>query len=91
VPDQPTKRANATARFKRIMARMAIVSLLAAVVAAFIVAQDPDVPIHALIATGLGVGLTVLLGTALMSLAFLSSAGGYDAESGRSQSENRDQ
>lgn len=73
-PERPA----ATARFKRIMARMALVSLLAAVIAVIIVARDPDVPIHALIATGLGVGLTVLLGTALMSLAFLSSSAGYD-------------
>ncbi len=75
----------ATARFKRIMVRMALVSLVAAIVAVLIVARDPGVPIHALIATGLGVGLSVLLGTALMSLSFLSSSGGYDADATRSE------
>ncbi len=87
MPDQPAKRAIATARFKRIMVRMALVSVLAAIIAVALVAQDPDAPFHVLLATGLGVGLTVLLGTALMSLTFLSSSGGYDQDSGGSRSE----
>jgi hypothetical protein len=33
-----------------------------------------------LIATGLGVGLMVLLGIALMTLAFLSNSSGHDEE-----------
>jgi hypothetical protein len=33
-----------------------------------------------LIATALGIGLTVLLGTGLMTLAFLSSSSGHDEQ-----------
>lgn len=69
------------------MARMAVVSLVAAIVAVALVAQDPDAPFHVLLATGLGVGLSVLLGTALMSLTFLSSSGGYDQDATGSEKE----
>ena len=44
-----------------------------------VAAGDPGLHIHMLIATGLGVFLTVLLGTALMSLVFLSASSGHDA------------
>ena len=65
---------------------MALVSLLAAVVAVVIVARsDPGLHIHMLIATALGVGLTVLLGTALMSLAFLSASSGHDEDAAHPQ------
>ena len=42
-------------------------------------AGDSGFHIHMLIATGLGVFLTVLLGTGLMSLVFLSNSSGHDA------------
>ena len=81
----PTPRKSAILRFRRIMARMAIVSLLAAAVSVALVAWgDPGLHIHMLIATGLGVFLTVLLGTALMSLAFLSASSGHDSEAAQS-------
>ena len=81
---QPDQRAAAIVRFKRTMRRMALLSLAAAIVAVAIVASgDDQVHIHMLIATGLGVGLTMLLGTALMSLVFLSSAIGHDDEATR--------
>ena len=58
---------------------MALVSLLTAVVAVVLVAWGSEaLHIHILIATALGVGLTVFLATALMSLAFLSSSSGHD-------------
>jgi hypothetical protein len=41
-----------------------------------------------LIATALGVGLTVLLGTSLMALAFLSSSTGHDERASHSHQEN---
>lgn len=37
-------------------------------------------PIHVIIATFLGVWLTVMLGTGLMALAFLSSGTGHDEQ-----------
>ena len=66
-------------RFLRIFRLLALLSIVIAGIAVVIVARgDPTVHIHMLIATALGVGLTVLLGTALMSLVFLSSSSGYD-------------
>ena len=66
-------------RFLRIFRLLALLSIAIAGIAVVIVARgDPTVHIHMLIATALGVGLTVLLGTALMSLVFLSSSSGYD-------------
>ena len=66
-------------RFLRIFWLLALLSIVIAGIAVMIVARgDPTVHIHMLIATALGVGLTVLLGTALMSLVFLSSSSGYD-------------
>ena len=85
----PSPRNSAVVRFRRIMTRMAIVSLLVAAIAVVVVAWgDPGLHIHMLIATGLGVFLTVLLGTALMSLVFLSSSSGHDSEA--AQSHNKD-
>ena len=66
-------------RFLRIMKYMALFSIVVAALAVFLVAQgDEGIHIHMLIATALGVGLTVLLAGALMSLVFLSSSSGHD-------------
>ncbi|HVM38097.1 MAG TPA: hypothetical protein VM265_06905 [Sphingomicrobium sp.] len=66
-------------RFRRIMRLMAALSIVVAAIAVLLVARgDEGFHPHMLIATALGVGLTVLLGTALMTLAFLSSKSGHD-------------
>ncbi|MGN6589735.1 MAG: hypothetical protein ACTHKE_05540 [Sphingomicrobium sp.] len=46
--------------------------------------------VHAslIIATALGVGLTVLVGTGLMTLVFISNSSGYDDEAARPHEEN---
>ena len=86
----PTPGSSAIPRFRRMMIRMAVVSLITAIVAVAIVAAgDPGLHIHMLIATALGVFFTVLLGTGLMSLVFLSNASGHDDEAARSQKEDR--
>lgn len=80
----PTPRHSALRRFRRIMKAMALVSLLSAVIAVVLVAWGSEgFHIHMLIATGLGVGLSVFLATALMSLVFLSSSSGHDAQASR--------
>jgi hypothetical protein len=85
----PTPRKSAVLRFRRIMTRMAIVSLVTATIAVVLVAWgDPGLHIHMLIATGLGVFLTVLLGTGLMSLVFLSSSSGHDRDAAQSHSKD---
>lgn len=68
-----------TRRFWRIFRLLALLSIIIAGVAVLLVARgDPTLHIHMLIATALGVGLTALLGTALMTLTFLSSSSGHD-------------
>ncbi len=58
---------------------MALLSATIAAIAVILVARgDSSVHIHMLIATALGVGLTVLLGTGLMVLTFLSAQSGHD-------------
>jgi hypothetical protein len=54
---------------------MSLASILAAAAAVYFVTQgESELKVHMLIATALGAGLSVLLGAALMSLAFHLSA-----------------
>ena len=76
---------------RRTMKRMALLALVAAVIAVVLVARGNDSPsIHILIATAIGVGGTVLMGTALMTLTFFSSSSGHDAEAGERPNESDD-
>ena len=60
---------------------VALFAILVAGLAVFLVARGEQGPyLHMMVATALGAGLTVLLGGALMSLAFLSASGGHDDE-----------
>jgi hypothetical protein len=75
-PLEPLKR-----QFLKIMRWGALFSLAIAALAVVLVAQgDETIHIHMLIATGLGVGLSVMLGIALMTLVFLSNRMGQDAD-----------
>ena len=68
-------------QFFKLMRWGALFSLTIAAIAVLLVARgDETIHIHMLIATGLGVGLSVMLGIALMSLVFLSSRAGHDAD-----------
>lgn len=70
----------AWARYRRLMRGMAIVSLLAVIGALgwLRYVMGDALTIHMMIATAAGVGLSVLLGAALMGLVFLSSGSGHD-------------
>lgn len=77
----PSPRHSVMRRFWRIFRLLALLSIVIAAIAVFIVARgDSGVHVHMLVATALGVGLTVLLGTGLMTLTFLSSSSGHDDE-----------
>jgi hypothetical protein len=68
-------------RFWRVFRLLALLSIVIAAIAVVLVARgDPATHVHMLIATALGVGLTVLLGTGLMTLVFLSSSSGHDEQ-----------
>ncbi|MBW0143828.1 hypothetical protein [Sphingomicrobium clamense] len=76
---------------RRMMKRMALLALVAAIIAVVLVARGSESPsIHILIATAIGVGGTVLMGTALMTLTFFSSSSGHDAEAGEKLHESDD-
>lgn len=68
-------------RFWRIFRLLALLSMVVAAIAVVLVTRGEG-EIHAslIIATALGVGLTVLLGSGLMTLAFLSSSSGHDEQ-----------
>lgn len=70
----------AWARYRRLMRGMALVSIAAVIVALVWLhfSLGDGLTIHMIIATAAGVGLSVLLGAALMGLVFLSSGSGHD-------------
>jgi NAD/NADP transhydrogenase beta subunit len=74
-------RRSSVKRFLRIFRLLAALASVIAALAVVLVARGDTSPfahVHMLIATALGVGLTVLLGTGLMTLVFISSSSGHD-------------
>tara|TARA_B100000678_G_scaffold162448_1_gene135767 strand:+ start:294 stop:623 length:330 start_codon:yes stop_codon:yes gene_type:complete len=77
--DDPENAAFAWARFRRIMRFMFALTLLvvgAAMVAIFW--SEAEVSPHFFVAVALGIGMTMLLASALMGLVFLSNGSGHD-------------
>ncbi|MBU3076847.1 hypothetical protein [Sphingomonas quercus] len=75
----PEERAHAWARYRRLMRWMALVAaLVVAAVLVWLKASGTPMPLPMVIATIAGVGLSMLLGTALMGLVFLSAGSGHD-------------
>ena len=75
----PATRGTMKRRFWRIFRLLILLSVVLAAIAVVLVTQGEG-EIHAslIVATALGVGFTVLLGTSLMTLVFLSSESGHD-------------
>jgi len=80
IPDPiPPRRESMKMRFWRIFRLLVLLSVVVAALAVVLVSEgDPTLHINMLVATALGVGLTVLVGTSLMTLTFLSSQSGHD-------------
>jgi hypothetical protein len=78
--DKDATAKTAWARYRRLMRGMVMVSLLAVVgaLAWLRFSMGEALSIHMIIATAAGVGLSVMLGAALMGLVFLSSGSGHD-------------
>jgi len=75
----PSSRHALMRRFWRIFRLLAVLSVVVAAIAVLAVTWGEQSPnIHVMIATALGAGFTVLLGTALMTLVFLSADSGHD-------------
>ncbi|HEY0013623.1 MAG TPA: hypothetical protein VGB79_12325 [Allosphingosinicella sp.] len=71
--------AAAWARYKAMMRWMVIAAFVSVLLALlYLKSTGGPVPIHMVIATVAGVGLSVLLGTALMGLVFVSNNSGHD-------------
>jgi peptidoglycan/LPS O-acetylase OafA/YrhL len=69
----------AWSRYRRMMKWMALAAAIAAALAvAYLKATSDAMPWPMVLATIAGVGLSVLLGTALMGLVFLSDRSGHD-------------
>ena len=79
----PSPRGSMRRRFWRIFRLLFLLSAVIAAIAVVLVTQGEG-EIHAslIIATALGVGFTVLLGTSLMTLVFLSADSGHDDAAG---------
>jgi hypothetical protein len=77
--EDPDKAAHAWARYKRLMRFMVGVTVVVVVAALVLLyLQNGMVSIHFYIATGLGIGVAMLLMSALMGLVFLSNGTGHD-------------
>ncbi len=69
----------AWARYRAFMGWMALLALVVALLAvAWLATGDEPLRLHMVIATILGVGFTMLVGTGLMGLVFLSNRTGHD-------------
>jgi hypothetical protein len=88
----PSPRHSTLRRFWRIFRLLALLSILIAAIAVLLVIRgDPTTHVHMMIATALGVGITVLLGSALMTLVFLSSNSGHDEQVSHFRQEKEDE
>ena len=77
--DDPGVAAHAWARYKRLMRWMVGFTLVVVIVSLGLVYREIGMAsIHLYIATALGVGVAVMLMSALMGLVFLSSGTGHD-------------
>ncbi|HEX8623852.1 MAG TPA: hypothetical protein VF782_02105 [Allosphingosinicella sp.] len=85
LPTKAEAPALAWSRYRKMMKWMALASAIAAALAvAWLKATSDAMPWQMVLATVAGVGLSVLLGTALMGLVFLSDRTGHDeAASGK--------
>ena len=85
VPEKYERAALAWDRYKKMMRWMALAAVAAALLAlVYLKSQGTEMPLHMIVATFAGVALTVLLGTGLMGLVFLSNSSGHDDGAHRS-------
>ncbi len=78
--DDPEKAAFAWARYRRIMRFMFLATVGVVLIAlALLYKSNGAISVHFYIAVALGLGVTMLLTSALMGLVFLSNGTGHDA------------
>lgn len=70
-------------RFWRVFRLLVLFAVVIGAIAVALVARgQEEFRLHMLVATGVGITLTVLVGTALMTLTFLSASSGHDDQAG---------
>ena len=85
------RQAIAWARYKQTMKWMALAAVVTVLLALiWLKSFGEPVPLHMTIATILGVGLSMLVGTGLMGLIFLSDRTGIDDAAGRPGEEDEE-
>jgi heme O synthase-like polyprenyltransferase len=78
---QIERSAQAWRRYRQMMKWMLLAAALTVAAAlAWLASSGEPMPIHMIIATVAGVGFTVLVGTGLMGLVFVSNSSGHDDE-----------
>ena len=87
----PSPRHTVIRRFWRIFRLLALFSVVIAAVGVVLVTRgEGEIHPSLIIATALGIGLTVLVGTGLMTLIFISNSSGHDEAAGHSHSDDKD-
>ena len=87
----PSPRQSLVDTFLSIAKWLVLFALVTAVIAVLFVAYTENTrDVNILLPTGIGVGFTMLLGTGLMVLTFLSSRSGHDEEAGRKQNKDEE-
>src|SRR5438128_682901 len=89
-PPSAERSAQAWNRYKKLMSWMVIVAIVAVLLALIYLKSFGDpVPLPMILATVAGVGVSVLLGTALMGLVYFSNNSGHDEEVGKGDRDER--
>lgn len=79
-------------RFWRIFRLLALLSIvIAGIGVALVTRGEGEIHASLIIATALGIGLTVLVGTGLMTLIFLSSNSGHDDQASHHVDQENDE
>ena len=87
----PSPRSSLRRRFWRIFRLLALLSVVIAALAVYLVTRgEGEIHLSLIIATAAGIGFTVLLGTSLMTLVFLSADSGHDDAAARQVHEESD-
>lgn len=87
----PSPHPSTVQRFWRIFRLLILLAIVIAAIAVLIVANGDPTPlahVNMLVATALGVGFTVLVGTGLMTLVFISNSSGHDEAASSFHEEN---
>jgi hypothetical protein len=87
----PSPRSSLRRQFWRIFRLLALLSVVIAAMAVYLVTRgEGEIHLSLIVATAAGIGFTVLLGTSLMTLLFLSADSGHDEAAAQQTHEESD-